>query len=226
MTGKAFSLFTNVHFESGILKSYEIDPLGANVVFDPENNRFHFKSRRQTEEEAAREDDYRELERLIALYGRYPDEKTLPPSARAKIGLLIERKLEEIGGSRLGVAVSPVPFTPEQVASPIKEKAEEYIKKDQSITNQTPKDEKAKIERQKKDLLGQIRGDLDKLERAAAWRLARARIEEGPEKEESAWVDIKNIVDDLKDKIEHEHEDLAPLVEETRLRLLNQRTRN
>ena len=61
MTGKASALFVKVHFESGTLKSYEIDPFGAAVVFNPSTGRYQYKSQRQLEEEAAREAAYGQL---------------------------------------------------------------------------------------------------------------------------------------------------------------------
>ncbi len=64
MTGKANALFTKVHFESGTLKSYEIDPLGAAVAFDEKNGRFHFQSREQTERNANCAAVEEEMERL------------------------------------------------------------------------------------------------------------------------------------------------------------------
>ncbi len=52
MTGKANSTFTKVVFESGTLKSYEIDPLGAKVAYDKKNEQFYFQSREKTERDA------------------------------------------------------------------------------------------------------------------------------------------------------------------------------
>ncbi|MGB0723528.1 MAG: hypothetical protein ACPGU7_14150 [Gammaproteobacteria bacterium] len=42
MTGKADTLFTDIHFESGTLKSYELDPLGSSPVYDPTTRRYVF----------------------------------------------------------------------------------------------------------------------------------------------------------------------------------------
>lgn len=49
MTGKAYSLFSKVFFESGTLKNYEIDPLGARIGFDEKNGRFHYEPREETD---------------------------------------------------------------------------------------------------------------------------------------------------------------------------------
>jgi hypothetical protein len=67
MTGKASSLFTQVHFESGTLKAHQIDPLGADVAFDENGRRFYIRSAEDTQAAArfaadrARIDDLRKL---------------------------------------------------------------------------------------------------------------------------------------------------------------------
>ena len=61
------SLFNAVHFESGILRKSEIDPIGAGVVFDQKSGRFHFESREQTEAAAGREREYNEIARRVEL---------------------------------------------------------------------------------------------------------------------------------------------------------------
>lgn len=70
MTGKADSLFSKIHFESGTLHKSEIDPLGAAVVFDEKSGRFHFESREQTERAAARNRQFVDLARLLKEYDR------------------------------------------------------------------------------------------------------------------------------------------------------------
>jgi hypothetical protein len=65
MTGKAASLFTKVHFESGTLRKEQIDPFGAAVVHDRQNNRFYFQSQEETRRDAARAKEREELERLL-----------------------------------------------------------------------------------------------------------------------------------------------------------------
>ncbi len=70
MTGKADSLFSKIHFESGTLHKSEIDPLGAAVVFDEKSGRFHFESREETERAAARNRQFDDLARLLAEYDR------------------------------------------------------------------------------------------------------------------------------------------------------------
>lgn len=48
MSGKASTLASTIHFESGTLKSYEIDPLGSNIKYDEDKKRFKYVSE-QTE---------------------------------------------------------------------------------------------------------------------------------------------------------------------------------
>lgn len=118
MTGKAFALFTNVHFEAGVLKSFEIDPFGANVVFDEGTGRFHFKSRKQTEQEAAREereDKYRELQRLLSLLKLYEDQTGATSDTGAisdKIKGLIKLQLDDLAGQQLTEGGEPTGLTP------------------------------------------------------------------------------------------------------------------
>ena len=52
MTGKIDTLATEVRFESGTLKSYEIDPLGAQVEYDKNTKRFRFISQREADQQA------------------------------------------------------------------------------------------------------------------------------------------------------------------------------
>ena len=48
MTGKANALTNMIKFESGTLKEWQIDPLGANVGYDKTNGRFYPVSQQQT----------------------------------------------------------------------------------------------------------------------------------------------------------------------------------
>ena len=54
LTGKAHSLTSQVHFESGTLKAYQIDPFGANIAFDQKNQRFFPVSQQETIQDAQR----------------------------------------------------------------------------------------------------------------------------------------------------------------------------
>ena len=66
LTGKAGSL-ASVHFEAGTLMAHEIDPFGVAVAYDEASNRFHFKSRHQSEEEAKKREQLAEIRNLHAL---------------------------------------------------------------------------------------------------------------------------------------------------------------
>jgi hypothetical protein len=66
LTGKAGSL-ASVHFEAGTLMAHEIDPFGVTVAYDEGSNRFHFKSRHQSDEEAKKRDQLAEIRNLHAL---------------------------------------------------------------------------------------------------------------------------------------------------------------
>lgn len=68
MTGKAHSLTTQVHFESGTLTAGQIDPFGANVVYDERNNQFYLKSQSQGQVEAQREGRMQDLRRMVGEY--------------------------------------------------------------------------------------------------------------------------------------------------------------
>ncbi len=68
MTGKAKALINKIHFESGTLKAYEIDPFGARIAYDDENDQFYFKSQAEVKEEAERQEKLDELDRLVNTY--------------------------------------------------------------------------------------------------------------------------------------------------------------
>ena len=67
MTGKASSLFSQVHFESGTLHKNEIDPFGANVVFNENLGHYQFVSREKTDTAGCPEGT--ELERGFQIMG-------------------------------------------------------------------------------------------------------------------------------------------------------------
>lgn len=67
MTGKALAITNKIHFESGTLKSWQIDPFGASVEYDPDSGRFFFQSQEATQKEAERNKLFREVERLVKL---------------------------------------------------------------------------------------------------------------------------------------------------------------
>ena len=54
MTGKSKSFFSDVKFESGTLKAWEIDPFGVKVEFDKESKRYRVIPRHEVESDAQR----------------------------------------------------------------------------------------------------------------------------------------------------------------------------
>ncbi len=70
LTGKASSLFNDVHFESGSLDAAQIDPFGATVAYDDDNRSFYLKSPERVRRDALRNEQFDELERLIEAYGK------------------------------------------------------------------------------------------------------------------------------------------------------------
>lgn len=84
MTGKANSLTTQVHFESGTLTAAQIDPFGANVVYDERNRQFSFKSQSETQLDARRERNFDDLQRLLRTYdGLRPTQPAAPETGAA-----------------------------------------------------------------------------------------------------------------------------------------------
>lgn len=96
MTGKASSLFSKIHFESGTLLASQIDPFGANVAFDETNQRFYFKSQQATEADARRDESSRLLNRYLAQRDKLPAGDPL----RAELENLALEELRAQGGSR------------------------------------------------------------------------------------------------------------------------------
>jgi len=80
MTGKAHSLTTQVHFESGTLAASEIDPFGSSVVYDEHNKQFYFKSQSESREEGQRERHLQDLNRLMRQYEAIPRATTQAPA--------------------------------------------------------------------------------------------------------------------------------------------------
>jgi len=67
MTGKASTLGSQIQFESGTLRKDQIDPFGANVVFDKANSRFYFKSQEDTQADARKTEILAHIGRLQQL---------------------------------------------------------------------------------------------------------------------------------------------------------------
>ncbi|MCZ6495633.1 MAG: hypothetical protein O7D27_03870 [Alphaproteobacteria bacterium] len=190
MTGKAFALFTNVHFEAGTLKSYEIDPFGANVVFDKKSNRFRFKSRRQTEQEAGREDAQQELQRLMTIYEKQKD--ILPQPIVNKILDAIGLQLDLLAGKTLTGQPLLVPYTAENKRGDIKILAKQY--KDTT----TAEDKKNKTDTVKR-ALAQLEQALAQLEKAVLWEVAVKRASKGEDSARGEWDDQIRLLGGLRD---------------------------
>ena len=67
MTGKASSLFSQVHFESGTLHKSEIDPFGSKVVFDENLGRSRVVLREEIDTVARRNERYDQIEGRLKL---------------------------------------------------------------------------------------------------------------------------------------------------------------
>jgi hypothetical protein len=93
MTGKGYSLFQRIHFESGTLRREQIDPFGSNVEFDSRINRFVYKSREETQEEARRESRLVDVERLRKLRDSFPPEDH---ALRAEVDGVIEDQIRAL----------------------------------------------------------------------------------------------------------------------------------
>ena len=68
MTGKAHSLTTQVHFESGTLTASQIDPFGAAVAYDERARQHYFRSQADVQRDGQRERRLDDLARLLDQY--------------------------------------------------------------------------------------------------------------------------------------------------------------
>ena len=95
MTGKASALFAKIHFESGVLRSGQIDPFGSQVALDKETNTFRVIPANAMRENVRREEISREIDRLINL------KKQLNDSNQTKhddlIATMIENQIKLLG---------------------------------------------------------------------------------------------------------------------------------
>ena len=94
MTGKGYSFFQRIHFESGTLRKEEIEPFGSNVVLDERSNRFVYKSRQEAESEARRDARFLDIERLRDLKQKFDPGDT---AAREEIDRLIDAQIRALG---------------------------------------------------------------------------------------------------------------------------------
>ncbi len=112
MTGKASTLGSRIHFESGTLRKEQIDPFGANVVFDKANSRFYFKSQEDTQADARRTETLEHIDRLRQLRKELESRAPKDPGARdqmAAIDQLILQGLNRL--SPQGSATANAAFT-------------------------------------------------------------------------------------------------------------------
>ena len=101
MTGKSSALFTQVHFESGILHKTEIDPFGSSVVFDDKLGRHRFVSREETDAEARHNVRYREIQRrmdLLKELDKLVDEQRIDQGGDQTAADEARQLIKEVGG--------------------------------------------------------------------------------------------------------------------------------
>ncbi len=104
MTGKASSLFSKVHFESGTLKSYQIDPFGADVAFDNTNGRFYVRSQDETQADAR----HGATMARIRMYEEARNRQGVSDTAKAEYDALIHGAIRS-----LDTAAPPAPLASE-----------------------------------------------------------------------------------------------------------------
>jgi len=73
MTGKAHSLTSRARFESGTLKAFQIDPFGADIAFDDENERFYPVTQEETIRQAQQTKALTQIDRLLDLRKKLSD---------------------------------------------------------------------------------------------------------------------------------------------------------
>ncbi|WP_125781318.1 hypothetical protein [Pseudoalteromonas rubra] len=70
MTGKASTVANKIQFESGTLKSWEIDPFGANIGFDKATGQFKYVSDKTQRNNQIKANAWAEYQRLLEEYQR------------------------------------------------------------------------------------------------------------------------------------------------------------
>lgn len=100
MTGKADTLTNAIKFESGTLRSWELDPLGSKVVYDENIDEFRYRSKEELTQKAQRAQawaDYRKLrDEYEALVKRVEGQSKGDNARPAKYDDAISRILSEI----------------------------------------------------------------------------------------------------------------------------------
>jgi len=110
MTGQAAALYSQVHFESGVLKKNQIDPFGSAIRYNEQTNSFIAVSADDLQADAKRQIARGEIDDVRKLYQVIKNDKSLDPTAKenllAKVVLIIEDRLEQLKPLR-AVGVPP-----------------------------------------------------------------------------------------------------------------------
>jgi len=97
MTGKASALFTNIRFESGVLRTEQIDPFGSQVTYDQTTNAFRVIPASVSREQAHRGDIVREVERLVELRSKFKPQYGDATEVNAEIRRQIIKQIQLLG---------------------------------------------------------------------------------------------------------------------------------
>lgn len=104
MTGQAAALYSQVHFESGVLKKSQIDSFGSAIRYNEQSNSFVPVSADDLQADAKRQIARGEVRDLRALYQEIKDDKSLELTTKeallAKVVLIIEERLEQLNQLR------------------------------------------------------------------------------------------------------------------------------
>ena len=84
MTGKASTVGKKIKFESGTLKSYQIDPFGADITYDKRTGQFRFVSQQEVDQRAKREAAPADFKRPAKLRAEDEPRKALEEKATAE----------------------------------------------------------------------------------------------------------------------------------------------
>ena len=101
MTGKSNSLLSDVKFESGTLRAWEIDPFGARVEYDPELRRHRVISPREADADARRAPIKRDLNEMLEMYDRIA-ERNADPNDQGALAAANRTKRQENDNAVLG----------------------------------------------------------------------------------------------------------------------------
>ncbi len=122
MTGKASTLGSRIHFESGTLRKEQIDPFGANVAFDKANSRFYFKSQEDTQADARQTEALDRIKALRQTRDELAGKDSKDPARRDQLAAVDQLIVENLArlSSRGAVSSSGLgsvhEVTPETVA--------------------------------------------------------------------------------------------------------------